>query len=85
MLVKAIYVVIAFLLLIPLVALLAIPLYNSINPNLGGISFFYWYQILWMPLSAILYYVAAVLWHGEEKKEEQERRKASRKGTRRKS
>ncbi len=85
MLVKTIDVVIAVLLLIPLVALLAIPLYNSVNPNLGGISFFYWYQILWMPLSAILYYVAAVLWHGKEKREESERRKASRKKSRGKS
>ncbi len=80
--VKAIDAIIAVLLLIPLVALLAIPIYNSINPKLGGISFFYWYQILWMPLSAILYYVAAVLWHGKEKNEERELKKSSRKKTR---
>jgi uncharacterized RDD family membrane protein YckC len=61
------YVAIAILLLIPLVALLAIPTYNSINPNIGGVSFFYWYQILWMPLGAILYYIAAVIWNKREK------------------
>ncbi len=60
-------VAIAILLLIPLVALLAIPTYNRINPNIGGVSFFYWYQILWMPLGAILYYVAAVLWNNKER------------------
>ncbi len=61
------YVAIAILLLIPLVALLAIPTYNSINPNIGGVSFFYWYQILWMPFGAILYYIAAVIWNKREK------------------
>lgn len=61
-------VLIAVLLLIPLVALLAIPTYNSINPNLGGVSFFYWYQLLWMPLAAVLYYIAAVMWNNKEKK-----------------
>jgi uncharacterized RDD family membrane protein YckC len=60
-------VVIVVLLVIPLLALLAIPTYNAINPNLGGVSFFYWYQILWMPLGALLYYIAAVLWNNKEK------------------
>ena len=60
-------VAIAILLLIPLVALLAIPTYNRINPNIGGVSFFYWYQILWMPLGAVLYYIAAVLWNNKER------------------
>ncbi len=63
-------VAIAILLLIPLVALLAIPTYNRINPNIGGVSFFYWYQILWMPLGAILYYIAAVLWNNKERDSE---------------
>ncbi len=67
--VKAVDVTIAVLLLIPLVALLAIPTYNMINPNLGGISFFYWYQLLWMPLGALLYYIAAVLWEKKDKEE----------------
>lgn len=83
--VKTIDAIIAVLLLIPLVALLAIPMYNSINPKLGGISFFYWYQILWMPLSAILYYVAAVLWHGKEKNEKRKLKKSSRRKTGRRS
>jgi peptidoglycan/LPS O-acetylase OafA/YrhL len=72
------------LLLIPLVALLAIPLYNSINPTLGGVPFFYWYQLLWMPLGALLYYIASVIWNDKEKKEESEKRKAARKSSSRK-
>ena len=66
--VKGVYVAIAVLLLIPLVALLDIPSYNSVNPTLFGISFFYWYQMLWMPLGALLFYIAAVMWNNEEKK-----------------
>lgn len=64
---KGVDIAIAILLLIPLVALLAIPTYNSINPNIGGFTFFYWYQILWMPLGALLFYIAAVLWNRREK------------------
>ena len=65
---KGTYIVIAILLLIPLVALLAMPTYNSVNPTLFGISFFYWYQMLWMPLGAFLFYIAAILWNREDAK-----------------
>lgn len=64
--VKSVDVAIAVLLLIPLVALLYIPSYNSVEPMLFGISFFYWYQLAWMPLAAILYYIAALLWESKE-------------------
>ncbi len=78
--VKSVNVVIAILLLVPLIALLDIPSYNSVNPSLFGISFFYWYQMLWMPLGALLYYIAATLWNREEKDVAQEtgKRKAVR-------
>jgi hypothetical protein len=26
--------------------------YNRIEPEWGGIPFFYWYQLLWIPVSA---------------------------------
>lgn len=77
--VEAIDVSIAVLLLIPLVALLAIPTYNSVSPTLGGVAFFYWYQILWMPLGALCYYIAALLWEKKDKREEREERAANRK------
>ena len=41
-------------LLIPFIALLYPPLYNSINPNFIGMPFFYWYSLLWIILTAIL-------------------------------
>ena len=44
------------LLLVPFVAVLAVPLYNRIEPELWGVPFFYWYQMLWIPLGAVLLY-----------------------------
>jgi hypothetical protein len=42
------------LLLVPFVALLWVPFYNSIEPSLWGIPFFYWYQFLWVILTSAL-------------------------------
>jgi hypothetical protein len=30
------------------------PLYNKIDPTLAGIPFFYWFQLLWVLVSAAL-------------------------------
>jgi hypothetical protein len=30
------------------------PLFNRVEPSLGGIPFFYWYQLLWVIVSAVL-------------------------------
>ena len=43
-----------FLLLIPYVGLLWVPIYNRIEPKLLGFPFFYWYQLMWVPISALL-------------------------------
>jgi hypothetical protein len=42
------------LLLIPYIAMLAVPLYDRARPELAGIPFFYWYQLLWIPSGALL-------------------------------
>jgi hypothetical protein len=42
------------LLFVPFVALLWVPFYNSIEPTLWGIPFFYWYQFLWVILTSVL-------------------------------
>jgi hypothetical protein len=42
------------LLIIPFVALLWVPFYNSVEPTLWGIPFFYWYQFLWVILTSLL-------------------------------
>jgi hypothetical protein len=42
------------LFLIPFVAMLWVPFYNRLEPELGGIPFFYWYQLGWILLSAAI-------------------------------
>jgi Protein of unknown function (DUF3311) len=43
-----------WLLAVPLVGLLIPPLYNQTDPTVIGIPFFYWYQLLWVPLSVAI-------------------------------
>lgn len=42
------------LLIIPFIALLWPPFYNSHDPVLFGIPFFYWYQLMWIIITAII-------------------------------
>ena len=42
------------LLLVQLIAVLWPPFYNRIAPAWGGMPFFYWYQLLWILLGALL-------------------------------
>jgi hypothetical protein len=46
------------LLLIPCVIAVWVPLFNSIGPELFGIPFFYWFQLLLVPVSAIAIFAA---------------------------
>jgi membrane protein implicated in regulation of membrane protease activity len=42
------------LLLAPYVGLLWVPFYNARTPELWGFPFFYWYQLIWVPITAAL-------------------------------
>jgi uncharacterized membrane protein YhaH (DUF805 family) len=42
-----------WLLAVPLVGVLIPLVYNTTDPRLIGIPFFYWYQMLWIPLSML--------------------------------
>lgn len=42
------------LLLIQFIAVLWPPFYNTAKPELIGLPFFYWYQLLWIIIGAIL-------------------------------
>jgi hypothetical protein len=42
------------LLFVPFVAMLSVGFYNRTEPTLAGIPFFYWFQLLWIPLGAAL-------------------------------
>jgi hypothetical protein len=46
------------LLLAPCVLALWVPLYNSIEPALFGIPFFYWLQLILIPISALAIFAA---------------------------
>lgn len=44
------------LLFVPLV-LLWVPFYNRIEPRLAGVPFFYWYQMAWVVITALLTWI----------------------------
>lgn len=48
---------IRLLLLLPVIGLLGVPLYNFKDPVLWGFPFFYWYQLAWVPLTALITFV----------------------------
>jgi uncharacterized membrane protein len=54
------------ILVIPFVALLWTPFYNRQFPTLFGIPFFYWYQIAWTPVTALL--IVIVYLHQKRRK-----------------
>jgi hypothetical protein len=42
------------LFILPFIAMLWVSSYNRLTPELFGFPFFYWYQLLWVVLSAAL-------------------------------
>jgi hypothetical protein len=42
------------LLVLPYIAMMWVPSYNRIEPQIAGVPFFYWYQLLWIVLGAAL-------------------------------
>ncbi len=51
------------LLAVPILAILIVPIYARSGPEIGGWPFFYWYQVVWVPLSAVFTGAAYVLVH----------------------
>jgi hypothetical protein len=49
------------LLVVPLVALAIVPVYARSTPRLWGFPFFYWYQFLWVFLTAGCTYLAYLM------------------------
>jgi hypothetical protein len=60
-------VVCAVLLAAPFVALLWVSSYSRLDPTLLGIPFFYWYQLVWVVVSALLTGSAYLLVRREER------------------
>ena len=46
------------LLIVPVAAQLWVPFYNSTLPEFAGVPFFYWYQLVWVPLTAAILFIA---------------------------
>ncbi|RKE21070.1 DUF3311 domain-containing protein [Streptomyces sp. TLI_171] len=53
-------------LLVPIVVMLWVPSYSKTAPALGGMPFFYWYQLLWVPVSALFTGAAYLLVRRDE-------------------
>jgi len=43
-----------WLLALPWIAMVWVPSYNRIEPQWFGFPFFYWYQLLWVLISAVI-------------------------------
>jgi hypothetical protein len=43
-----------WLLLLPWIAMIWVPSYNKVEPQLFEFPFFYWYQLLWVLISAVI-------------------------------
>jgi hypothetical protein len=56
------------LLAVPFVGTLWVPSYDRIEPRLGGIPFFYWYQFAWIFVGAILTFVVYAATRGPERR-----------------
>jgi uncharacterized protein DUF3311 len=41
------------LLIVPMIGTLIPPIYNTKDPTLIGIPFFYWYLMLWVPVTVV--------------------------------
>jgi hypothetical protein len=52
---------VAVLLIVAIVSTLWVPLYARSMPKLGPFPFFYWYQLIWVPLTAALCWIGCLL------------------------
>jgi uncharacterized protein DUF3311 len=49
------------ILIIPFLVVLWVPSYNRLDPALGGVPFFYWYQLAWILIGAALVLVVYLI------------------------
>ncbi len=55
------WVAVTVLLLVAIGGTLWVPIYARSLPKLGDFPFFYWYQLVWVPVVAILTWVCSLL------------------------
>ncbi len=52
---------VAILLLVPMLVFAITPIYNFKGPKLLGLTFFYWFETVWLVVTSIMYLGAAML------------------------
>jgi hypothetical protein len=55
------WVLVTILVIIAVAGTLVVPIYARSTPALGSFPFFYWYQLLWVPVVAILSWIGYLL------------------------
>ncbi|NON61600.1 DUF3311 domain-containing protein [Acidianus sp. RZ1] len=40
------------------------PFFDKVNPSLGGLPFFYWYQIVMLVVASVLYALVSIIFKG---------------------
>jgi hypothetical protein len=48
------WILVTILLLVAVLGTLIVPIYTRSTPKLGSFPFFYWYQLVWVPVVALL-------------------------------
>jgi hypothetical protein len=56
-----IWAVVTVLLLVAIGGTLWVPIYARSLPELAGFPFFYWYQLIWVPTTAVLCWICYLL------------------------
>jgi hypothetical protein len=59
------------LLIVPFVGTLWVPFYDAVEPRLGGVPYFYWYQFLWIGIGAL---ITAIVYFATREREPLDRR-----------
>ncbi len=52
---------VAFLLSVAIIGTLWVPIYARSMPKLGDFPLFYWYQLIWVPMTAVLCWICHLL------------------------
>jgi len=52
---------VAVLLVVAIIGTLWVPIYARSMPELGPFPFFYWYQLIWVPLTAVILWICYLL------------------------
>jgi uncharacterized protein DUF3311 len=53
------------LMVVPMIGTLIPPIYSTKDPTLIGIPFFYWYLLLWVPVTVVLMAIVYRLTRGD--------------------